>query len=82
MNADHVKEIYRGYEITAVEVKRGFKFVAREKKNMVVEHSSHPIRDSSLSAMIEAGKEWVDEKHPPTLGVQTNETVQTEDKFG
>jgi hypothetical protein len=32
--------------------------------------------------MIEAGKEWVDEKHPPTLGVQTNETVQTEDKFG
>jgi hypothetical protein len=82
MNVQSEKEIYRGYEITAIEVKRGFKFIVRYKESGELVWSSRPVRHSSLGAMVEAAKTEIDQRFPPTLGVQSSESVDSAERFG
>ena len=79
MIAPNRQEIYRGYEITAIEVKRGFKFMVREKASGELVWSSRPISNSSLGAMIEVAKAEIDKRFPATLGVHGSDSVAAAD---
>ena len=75
------QEFYRGYSIQAFNTRRGWKYVIREGETIA--WSSKPAKHlTDVEQVIAIAKKDIDERQPPVLGVQTDENINAEDRFG